>query len=317
MERIIDERVVLGISACNMGAPIRYNQKGWDRLSNLGREQGDFIWHPVCPEVMAGLGVPRDTIKIVGGNGNDVWEGNARVRSSSARDVTEELKEASLQTLDLLKKVNAVGYVYMEGSPTCGVERTTLKGRSAGKPPGVFGALLIKEGFFLIPALDLESPIKWWDWRRRLHAFVWVKKQEIRNKQDLYNFWYTVKFLCQELAPKAAKQIGKDLANLPKGFDANIAENIKNEVTTILRKPSTLPRIKQRLWKSYVYYKQKFNEEIDLIKRPETDRGMTRIAQELILLEREAFEKGTFFSSAPILYRDKQRIAKMLQKKKH
>ncbi|MDW7670904.1 MAG: DUF523 domain-containing protein [Bacillota bacterium] len=309
---ILQQRVVLGVSGCNFGAPYRYNRKGWDRIKLLNREQGDFVWHPVCPEVMAGLGVPREPIRISGGSGQDVWDGKARVLNRKGRDVTEELKQACLQSLEMLRSVGAVGYVFMEGSPTCGVYRTSLKNKRLGHPPGVFGALLLNEGFFLIPAIDLESPLRWWDWRRRLHAFAWVQRQEVTSKQELYNLWYTVKFLCQELDDPASRQIGKDLAALPKGFFPGYADEFKTQILHILRKPSSVARIKQRLWKSYVYYRRKEKGEMDVVLPPETPRNVTHITRELLEMERRAFEKGQFFSSAPILYRDEQRVQKMI-----
>lgn len=314
VEFILTQKVVLGVSACNMGCPVRYNRKGWDRIKTLKREEGDFKWHPVCPEVMMGLGVPRDPIKLVGGNGFDVWEGKAKVISKKGEDVTEALKEASLSIVKLFKKVGATGFVFMEGSPTCGVYRTSLKNKRLGNPPGVLGALLLKEGFFLIPALDIESPLKWWDWRRRLHAFAWLNKQNISKKQDLYNTWYTLKFLCQEIDAKKAGELGKELGNLPNMYDASYVETFKRRVGDILREPSAPARIKEKLWKSYVYHKRKLGEEIEEINPPTTERSITKIAEELNLMERKAFEKGEFFSSAPILYRSSQRVSKMLEK---
>ena len=312
VEFVLKDKVVLGVSGCNFGAPYRYNRKGWDRIQLLNREQGDFIWHPLCPEVMAGLGVPRDPIRLSGGNGHDVWAGRARVLNRRGQDVTEAVKQACMQSLEVLRSAGAGGFVFMEGSPTCGVYRTSLKNRRLGHPPGVFGALLLEEGFFLIPAIDLESPLRWWDWRRRLHAFVWVDRQEVTSKQELYNLWYTVKFLCQELDEPTARQIGKDLAALPKGFLPGYAEETKRQIQGILRQPSTVNRIKQRLWKSYVYYRRQTLGEETFVQPPETPRNMTRITQELMSMERKAFEGGQFFASAPILYRDEQRVRRMM-----
>lgn len=313
MEHLIREKVVLGVSACNFGAPFRYNRKGWDRIKAIGREHADFIWQPVCPEVSAGLGVPRDPIRIVGGNGDDVWAGNARIKNRRGQDVTDSLKESCQNTLKILNSVNASGYVYMEGSPTCGVYRTTLRNKRLGQPPGLFGSLLFQEGFFLIPAIDLDSPLKWWDWRRRLHAYAWVKEQDIQTKQDLYNLWYTVKFLCQELDEPTARSIGSQLASLSKGFTPSYVVDLKKQILQILRKPSTVKRIKEGLWKSYVYYKKATKEEIEEIMSSDMQRNISHITQELIQMERQAFQNGTFFSSAPILYRSEQRVNKMME----
>jgi hypothetical protein len=136
MPILIEERIRIGVSACNAGARVGWNRAGWDRIAAIRREMTGFIWTPVRPEVMSVFGVPRDPVRLSGGNGHDLWQGTARMKNRS------------------------------------GVYRTTLKNKRLGNPPGVFGSLLLQEDLFLIPAVDLESPIKWWDWRRRLHAFT-------------------------------------------------------------------------------------------------------------------------------------------------
>ena len=56
----------LGISACLLGAEVRYN--GGHKESRLCNrtlnEYFDFV--PVCPEVAIGLGIPREPIRLVG-----------------------------------------------------------------------------------------------------------------------------------------------------------------------------------------------------------------------------------------------------------
>ena len=55
---VVSQKIAIGVSACCMGSPVRYNAKGWDMLAGMGRERNDFKWCPVCPECAAGLGVP-------------------------------------------------------------------------------------------------------------------------------------------------------------------------------------------------------------------------------------------------------------------
>jgi uncharacterized protein YbbK (DUF523 family) len=167
-----------------------------------------FVWTPVCPEVMSGLGIPRDPVRLSGGNGKDFWKGTARMKSRSDEDVTEMIRAGCRDCLEALKRAKVEAFVFMEGSPSCGGYCTTLKNKRLGNPPGVFGALLLEEDLFLTPALDLESPIKWWDWRRRLHAFCWLKRLEISGKDQLYTAWHHLKFVCQEIDLNEARRIG-------------------------------------------------------------------------------------------------------------
>lgn len=305
---IIHDKITIGISACTMGSPVRYNAKGWDLTSGLGREKNDFKWVPVCPETMSGLGVPRDPIHLSGGNGPMVWTGEAIIKNRGGRDVTEDVKFGVLTCLETLERSGASAYIYMDGSPTCGVYRTSLKKQKRGNPPGIFGALLLERDYFLIPASDLQSPLRWWDWRRRLLAFHWFKTLPLETKNDLYEAWYRLKFLCQEIDDPWARDVGRRLASLEKMPETEAVGSLRREILQVLRRPSTTPKITQMLWKNYSYYRKAKGDTVEGINSPDFRRNVTSIAKELTLMERTAFEDGIFFASSPVLYRDKRRM---------
>ena len=87
MTEVITDRPRIGVSACMFDCPVRYNAKRFDALAALGRERADFVFTPVCPECMAGLGVPREPIHLTG-SGADVLAGHAKVLDRHGRDVT-------------------------------------------------------------------------------------------------------------------------------------------------------------------------------------------------------------------------------------
>ena len=304
---VISHRITIGISACCMGSPVRYNSKGWDMLAGIGRERNDFKWCPVCPECMAGLGVPREPIHLGGGDGAGVWTGGTVVKNRRGRPVTEDLKAGCLACLDTLGRADVTAYVYMDGSPTCGVYRTTLKSTRRGHPPGVFGSLLLDKGFFLIPAADLQSPLKWWDWRRRLLAFYWLRHLEITGKAGLYEAWARLKFLFQELDLPWAQAMGRKLAAL-EGADGALIEAFRKEALDVLRRPSTVRRITNSLWKNYSHYRKTQGKTVEGVNSPDFQRNITSIAKELVLMERRAVEDGVMCGTSPVIYREKRRI---------
>lgn len=304
---VLSEKPVIGVSACCMGSPVRYNGKGWNMLDFIGREKNDFIWCPVCPEVFSGLGVPRDPIHIAGESGSDAWKGNARILNRAKKDVTSHMLEGCKTAASILEKSDAKAYVYLDGSPSCGVYRTSLKNKRIGKPPGVFGSALYDKGYFLIPVLDLQSPVRWWDWKRRLLAFLWLEKAEISNKKELYDIWYRYKFICQELDEPWAREKGRELASLGKAVDDEYIRFFKNEVMDLLRRPSKTNRIINSLWKNYSYYRKVTKETIEGIYEPDTRRNVTTVARELGVMERAAYEKGVFFGTSPVIYRSQSR----------
>lgn len=313
MSAYLSTKVKIGMSACMYNCRYRYNGKGWDQLAFIGRDRSSFIWYPVCPEVGAGFGVPREAIRITGESGSSVWQGQGKVISSSGKDLTEALKNSCDWNLNSLKEAGVQVFIYMEGSPSCGVYRTTLKNKRLGKPPGLFGHKLLEEGFFLIPAQDLSSPIRWWDWRRRMLAFVWLKEQKLETKKDLYAMWHTLKFLCQEIDEKRSRQIGKELAALDKtaGHEKEDFEALRQELLEILRRPSTVAKIKNRLWKHYMHFKKVTGQDIDDILKPTDLRSMTSLAEELLQMELKAMETGVLFGASPIANRKPKESASM------
>ena len=96
MENLLNRKLRLGIAACQFGAKVRYNGKGIDLTQYLGRDRGQFIWTPVCPEVMSGMGIPRPSIKLSGGNGFDFWKNEANVKNKEGQNKNEMINKGAL-----------------------------------------------------------------------------------------------------------------------------------------------------------------------------------------------------------------------------
>ncbi|MCU0845919.1 MAG: DUF523 domain-containing protein, partial [Spirochaetes bacterium] len=60
------EKIRLGISTCLLGHNVRYD--GGHKLDRYLRDVlGTYVdYVPVCPEVEAGFGIPRETFRLVG-----------------------------------------------------------------------------------------------------------------------------------------------------------------------------------------------------------------------------------------------------------
>ena len=95
------------ISACLLGARCRYDGQSKPRpLPDLGAVV------PVCPEVMAGLGIPRPAIE----RGAD---GRVRVQQTG-QDITERLDRACGQIVALAQRRGIRKAILKERSPSCG-----------------------------------------------------------------------------------------------------------------------------------------------------------------------------------------------------
>jgi uncharacterized protein YbbK (DUF523 family) len=312
--QLITRKVAVGISACAFGCPVRYNGHGTEALAIVGRERGDFEFTPVCPECLAGLGVPRVPIHLTG-TGAEVLAGTASVRDRRGRDVTENLIAGCRDALAALDRAGVVAFIAREASPTCGLTKARAgRRRSEQRGAGVFGAMLAERDFFLIPDDGLANALSWWDWRRRLHAWLWLRERPIERSADLYNAWHVVKFVVQETDRPFADDMGRRLAALPKGAAVADLETLRREMLAALKKPSTKPRIRSAMWKTYAHARKKGQlDGVDLhdlnADSPEVRLNVDELAAELTRMERISFENDVLFGTSPVIARDRRRVA--------
>lgn len=153
-----DPRVAVAVSACLFGDAVRYD--GADKRHDVLRAALDLHvrWVPLCPEVLAGLGVPRPPIRLV-----EAEEG-LRVREVASRvDRTPDLEPAITQILRTLEAEGARGFVFKARSPSCGVGDAAVF-REGEVPVGVGDGLLAEAVRRWQPDLpiarecDLETP---------------------------------------------------------------------------------------------------------------------------------------------------------------
>ena len=116
----MSDKIKIAVSSCLLGNPVRYD--GCDkRDENILRHlQTDFELIPVCPEVNAGLGVPRPKIQLVSVS----EELRALGVDDRELDVTVALLDAAEQFL--LNSPGICGLVIKSRSPSCGYGSTTI-----------------------------------------------------------------------------------------------------------------------------------------------------------------------------------------------
>ena len=146
------QRIMMVVSACLAGERCRWDGE-YDRdpeVSEMVRS-GNAI--AACPEVLGGLPVPREPAEIIGGDGDDVLEGRARIRNRGGEDVTEFFLQGARAFLQLVRASGARIAILRERSPSCGVFRTPDGSfvRRYRRGPGVAAALLRREGIRVIP----------------------------------------------------------------------------------------------------------------------------------------------------------------------
>jgi uncharacterized protein YbgA (DUF1722 family)/uncharacterized protein YbbK (DUF523 family) len=143
--------VRLGISSCLLGQSVRFDG-GHKRDAFLVDTFGPYVeWVPVCPEVEAGLGVPREPIRL-----SRVGSALRLVAVRSATDHTERMARWASRRVEALAREDLEGYILKKDSPSCGMER--VKVYDAGGAPartgrGVFAEALLAR----LPLLPVEE----------------------------------------------------------------------------------------------------------------------------------------------------------------
>jgi uncharacterized protein YbgA (DUF1722 family)/uncharacterized protein YbbK (DUF523 family) len=115
-------RIPVGISSCLVGDQVRFDG-GHKRNRFITDVLGDYVeWVKSCPEVGAGMGVPRESIRLVRGA-----DGGVRVVGNrTATDWTDRIDAYSTGRVAELSRMRLRGYVLKKDSPSCGMERVRL-----------------------------------------------------------------------------------------------------------------------------------------------------------------------------------------------
>lgn len=155
----MEEPIRLGISACLTGENVRYD--GGHKLDRfLTDTLGQYVEYvPVCPELECGLGVPRESLRLVGAP-----DSPRLVTTRTNIDQTERMVKWAEKRVKELQKEDLCGFIFKSNSPSSGMERVRVyneKGMPVKKGVGVF-ARVFMDHFPLIPTEEegrLHDPV--------------------------------------------------------------------------------------------------------------------------------------------------------------
>lgn len=148
-EKILVSACLLGIN-CDYKGGNRLNQKVLDFIKDK-----DFI--PVCPEIYGGFATPRPDAEIVGGQGEKVLNGEAKVVELDDNDVSDKFIAGAQTVLEIAQLAGTKAAILKAKSPSCGrgqtYDGTFSKTLVVGN--GVLAALLLENGIKVITEEDL------------------------------------------------------------------------------------------------------------------------------------------------------------------
>ena len=150
----------VAVSSCLLGAAVRFD--GGHRrdafVTELLGRHVDIV--PVCPEVAAGMGVPRPALRLVA-----LDDAERLLESRDRVDWTDRMTGTSHTLAGDLAALGLDGAVLKRGSPSCGVARVRVYHPDTGIPVRATGGLFAR-------ALDVELPDLPMEDEGRLHDAV-------------------------------------------------------------------------------------------------------------------------------------------------
>ena len=209
-----DLPVRLGISLCLLGEPVRYNG-GHKRDHFLMDVLGEHVeWIPVCPEVEAGFGTPRESMRLV----DDVAEPRL-ITVRSHQDQTDRMRRYTKTRVRDLQSLNLCGYVFKKDSPSCGIRRVRVYARDSrllGTGKGLF-AEAFQRAFPLTP-IEEEGRLRDQDLRENFIERVfgyhrWQVLDTRLTRGRLVAFHTAHKYLLLAHSQRHYRELGRLVAN--------------------------------------------------------------------------------------------------------
>lgn len=210
----VEEKVKIGISSCLLGYKLRWNA-GHKLDRYLTDTLGQFVEYvPVCPEVEAGFGVPRESFRLFGDPENP-----RLVTFKSKTDHTDQMTRWAKKRVKELEKEDLCGFIFKKDSPSSGMIRVKVyneKGMPGRKGVGIF-ARAFMDHFPLIPAEDdgrLYNPAIRENFIERIFMLKRWRDSVAKSPgmKKLVNFHTRNKFLILSHSQKHYRLMGKLVA---------------------------------------------------------------------------------------------------------
>ena len=115
-----NDKPLVGVSQCLLGDAVRYD--GQSKANTIVRDKLNNIFKliPVCPEVEAGLSIPRPPVQLTG----SIKDPKLTGRDDRSIDVTHIMQQYCETKLAELKHLS--GFIFKSRSPSCGLNSTPV-----------------------------------------------------------------------------------------------------------------------------------------------------------------------------------------------
>lgn len=210
-----DAPIRIGVSSCLIGEQVRFDG-GHKRSDFLTETLGQFVeFVPVCPEIEIGLGVPRESIRLVRDADTVRLVGN-----KTGLDHTDKMNAYAGRRTAALGRDDLCGYVLKKDSPSCGMERVRVyaaTGMATRDGTGLFASALMGR----YPSLPVEEEGRLNDPHLRENfverVFAYRRLRSFFSSRwtlgGLVQFHTVHKLVLMAHSPKAYSDLGRFVAN--------------------------------------------------------------------------------------------------------
>lgn len=260
----------IGVSSCLLGENVRYNG-GHSRDAFLTNILGEYVTYvPVCPEVECGLGVPRETLRLVGDPADP-----RLVTTKTNVDITAKMKNWTQKRVKELEKEELCGFIFKKNSPSSGLMRVKVyndKGGFSKNGTGMF-ARAFTGHFPLIPVEEegrlhdpglrenfIESIFTLQRWRNAL--------QQPENMGNLVRFHTRHKLLILSHSEKHYRIMGRLVAEGKKMNARELYAKYEENLLASLRLKTTVKKNGNVLQHMMGYFKKQLtgDEKAELLE---------------------------------------------------
>ncbi|MBN2018356.1 MAG: DUF523 and DUF1722 domain-containing protein [Candidatus Cloacimonetes bacterium] len=269
----------------------------------------NFIHH--CPEDKIGLGTPRDALRLVVIDGN-----NLLIQSNTELDVTEKMISYADKIISQLPEMH--GFILKSRSPSCGIKdvkaypRTGKVAMLHKKAKGIFAERVI-ESFQNIPIED-EGRLRNLNLREHFfrHIFTLADFSEVKKKQKirfLTEFHSRNKYLFMAYNQKELKISGAIAANHEKRpFDEviDLYEQSLHRIFNRLPRISTNINVAQHIFGYFSKFlsskeKEYFLSELEryIQRKIPLSTIMSLLKMWVVRFENPYLEQQTYFEAFP------------------
>jgi uncharacterized protein YbgA (DUF1722 family)/uncharacterized protein YbbK (DUF523 family) len=292
--------IQLGISACLAGDKVRYNGGHTQSRLCLDLLSQCFTFVSFCPEVEAGFGTPRPTMRLIGNP-----ESPQLVFSNdSTSDLTAQLAHGFEKKLPKMSHLN--GYILMKNSPSCGLERIKVF-QPNGHPhqirtAGVF-AKALKEQYPLMPIEEegrLHDDKLFDNFLLRVYAYSNFRKEvlEVPSLHNLITFHSRYKYLLMAHNQEKYRALGRLLGSKTSVPLATLINSYFCDFIEALSKPASRKNHTNTLFHILGYLKGNLTSVarehiIEIIHN--YNKGLTPLTTPLTLLKHHLMQHGSTY----------------------